>query len=238
MNILEEIVAKRKLSLQKAKELVSVEEITIQTQQATREVISLKQSLLSGKTSGIISEFKRASPSKGDININADVSLITKGYTYAGASGLSILTETEYFKGSGEDLKTAREVNPRIPILRKDFIVDPYQVHETKAMGADVMLLIAACLDKKTLKLLNNIAIELGLDVIFEIHEEQELDKIPDNNVIIGVNNRNLKTMEVDIENSMHIASRLNKDFVLIAESGLRGEDEIIALRSVGYKGF
>ncbi|MFV0506577.1 MAG: indole-3-glycerol phosphate synthase TrpC [Bacteroidales bacterium] len=238
MNILNKIVEKRRDSLQKTIDTIPLCEIKARAFAMNRAVNSLKDRLLLRDTAGIISEFKRASPSRGDINIYADVKTVTKGYVNAGASALSVLTEPEFFKGDIKDLTLAREENPSIPILRKDFIVDPYQVYETKAMGADVMLLIAACLDKNALKNLNSIAKSLSMEVIFEIHEESELDKLPDSDVIVGVNNRNLKTMEVDIEKSMTIASALNKHFVLIAESGLTGADEIRTLKKVGYKGF
>jgi len=198
---------------------------------------SLSAHLLQSNKAGIIAEFKRRSPSKGVINAGANVLETTSGYVKAGASALSVLTETDYFMGSDADLKTARSVN-RCPILRKDFIVDEYQVLETKALGADAILLIAACLDKQTIRDLHRLSRQLGLEVLFEIHGEEEIDKIPGGDVVVGVNNRNLRSMEVSLETSFSLAQLLGKGNVLVSESGLSSHLDLLALREAGYRGF
>ena len=199
--------------------------------------LSLKEHLQDVGKTGIIAEFKRASPSKGIINAEANVLYVTAGYRQGGASGLSILTEPTYFQGSDTDLSKARTVN-NIPILRKDFVIDEYQIIEAKALGADAILLIAACLDKQQARHLAEVARSLGLEVLFEIHAQEELDLLPSPDVLIGVNNRNLLTMEVQIETSFMMASLLSKDFVLVAESGLSQVSDLIELKKVGYTGF
>jgi len=185
---------------------------------------------------GIIAEFKRKSPSKGFINRDADVKDVTEAYTKFGASGLSVLTDNHFFGGSTADLVTARQ--NEIPILRKDFIIDQYQLFVSKAIGADVVLLIAACLSRTKLKRLAGYAKDLGLEVLLEIHEERELDHICDGIDIIGINNRNLKTFEVDIDRSIALSRRLPENMLKIAESGIRDADAVRKFRLEGYNGF
>ena len=201
------------------------------------DCVSLEQYITREDKSGIIAEFKRKSPAKGIINQYADVLETTIAYMQAGASALSVLTEPDYFMGKDQDLKIARNVN-YCPILRKDFIIDEYQVIETKAIGADAILLIGACLEKAALKNLYELARSLGLEVLFEINNIQELNKLPGNNLMIGVNNRNLATMKVDIQTSLDFANELSGDFVLISESGLSSAEDIIRLKKAGYSGF
>ncbi|TAE07944.1 MAG: indole-3-glycerol phosphate synthase TrpC [Bacteroidetes bacterium] len=199
--------------------------------------LSLKAYLQNPEKTGIIAEFKRKSPSKGIINAEANVVETTTGYARGGASGLSVLTEPSYFMGNDGDLCMAREAN-QIPILRKDFTTDEYQIIEAKALGADVILLIAACLEKEQARHLAEVAQSLGLEVLFEIHEKEELDKLPNDSVIIGVNNRSLKTFVVDIQTSFEMASILSQDFVLVSESGLSQASDLASLRQAGYTGF
>lgn len=199
--------------------------------------LSLKAYLQNPEKTGIIAEFKRKSPSKGIINAEANVVETTTGYARGGASGLSVLTEPSYFMGNDGDLCMAREAN-QIPILRKDFTTDEYQIIEAKALGADVILLIAACLEKEQARHLAQVAQSLGLEVLFEIHEKEELDKLPNDSVIIGVNNRSLKTFVVDIQTSFEMASILSQDFVLVSESGLSQASDLASLRQAGYTGF
>ena len=201
------------------------------------DCVSLEQYIIREDKSGIIAEFKRRSPSKGIINQYADVSETTIAYMQAGASALSVLTEPDYFMGKDQDLKIARNVN-YCPILRKDFIIDEYQVIETKAIGADAILLIGACLEKDILKNLYELARSLGLEVLFEINSIQELIKLPGDNLIIGVNNRNLKTMEVNIQTSLELADKISGDFVLVSESGLSSVEDIKRLKKAGFSGF
>ena len=188
--------------------------------------------------SGIISEFKRQSPSKGIINSTTDVETITKGYTEAGASMLSVLTEEKFFGGSMEYLKRARAVN-NIPILRKDFIVDEYQIVEAKAIGADAILLIAGCLELDEMKKLGELAFSLGLSVLMEVHDEEELNKCLNPFItLLGVNNRNLKTFEVSIETSISLAEQIPNEFIKVSESGLKDADTIKELKKYGFEGF
>lgn len=199
--------------------------------------VSLSHYLLREDKSGIIAEFKRKSPSKGIINQYADVLQTTLGYMQAGASALSVLTEEDYFMGKSEDLTIARNAN-FCPILRKDFVVDEYQIIEAKSIGADAILLIAAILSKTQLASFFQLAKSLGMEVLFEVHAVEELDKIPSEEVIIGVNNRNLKTMQVDIATSFKIADKLPKNTLLVSESGLTNATDIKQLKAAGYQGF
>jgi indole-3-glycerol phosphate synthase len=199
---------------------------------------SLKKHLLDPSSSGIIAEFKQKSPSKGVINAFATVEDVTQGYVRAGAAGLSVLTDFTWFGGSLDNLEKARLFNPGIPILRKDFLVDTYQLYESKAFGADIILLIAACLSADEAATLAGKATELGLEVVFEIHDEEELALIPLDADFVGVNNRNLKTMEVSLETSLRLAPLIPGQFLKISESGLSEPVSIKILRSVGYTGF
>jgi indole-3-glycerol phosphate synthase len=199
---------------------------------------SLKENLLVQCASGIIAEFKQKSPSKGVINATARVEEITRGYAAAGASGISVLTDLPFFGGSLANLVKARKANPGIPILRKDFIVDEYQLAEAKAFGADVVLLIAAALSRIQAEELAGKAGELDLEVLFEIHGEEELDLIPENAGFVGVNNRNLKTMEVSLETSFRLEPLIPDQYLKIAESGLSEPVHVRNLKAAGYKGF
>ena len=237
MNILDKIIATKKREVEHQKLIVSETELE-KYPLFGRKCNSLKYNLLSVGASGIIAEFKQKSPSKGEINYKAKVEEVTKAYVNAGASGLSVLTDYEYFGGTLADLAKTRETNPDIPILRKDFIIDSYQITEAKAYGADVILLIAACLEKSQALFLAKKAKDLGLDVLMEIHNKSELEIINDYVDIVGVNNRNLKTFQVDIETSVQLAKLIPEIFVKISESGLSGSVEIGYLKRHGFKGF
>src|SRR5699024_5523586 len=174
----------------------------------SRRCFSLKESIRNSEKTGIIAEFKRKSPSKDIINGRAKVEEVTEGYTENGASGLSVLTDNYFFAGSSEDLKIARTVNA-IPILRKDFVIDEYQIIEAKAMGADVILLIAECLSKEEIARFTRFAKELGLEVLLEMHSDKQLEKISIENDIIGINNRDLTNFTVDIGRSIALSNQL-----------------------------
>lgn len=235
MNILNHIIAYKKEEVAVRKLLVPEEELA-QSILFKRKCLSLKSNLLKGKDSGIIAEFKRRSPSKGYINENADINKVTASYTRYGASALSILTDNHFFGGSSEDLILARA--NKIPILRKDFIIDPYQLFATKAMGADVVLLIAACLSKTKLKQLAVLAKKLGMEVLLEIHNEKELGHICDEIDFVGINNRNLKDFKVDIMHSIKLSKKIPADKIKIAESGIDSIETINIFKEHGYKGF
>ena len=235
MNILEKIVEYKKTEVAQRKSRQSVTQLQ-QSEFFKKPIYSLKKFLSDDNKTGIISEFKRKSPSKGIINGNADVVKVTTAYTANGASGLSVLTDENFFGGSDEDLKKARINN--IPILRKDFIVDEYQIIESKSLGADVILLIAACLTIQQVKEFAACAKEIGLEVLLEIHNEEELKHICDEVDFVGVNNRNLKTFEVDINTSLRLIKQIPNDKLAIAESGISNVDTIITLKQAGFKGF
>ncbi len=198
---------------------------------------SLKSSLARKKASGIIAEFKRMSPSAGRINRNADPVDTTLGYMRAGATALSVLTDRKYFGGSRDDLMRAREVND-CPILRKEFILDPYQVLESKAIGADAILLIASVLDNSSVRELAGQARDLGLEVVLEVHNASELAYVNPWIDIIGVNNRDLEKMETDVQISIDLAGMIREEFVKISESGIHDPETIHFLRNMGYRGF
>ncbi|HCY97630.1 MAG TPA: indole-3-glycerol-phosphate synthase TrpC, partial [Polaribacter sp.] len=204
-----------------------------------RTVLSLKKSLLEVGSTGIIAEFKRQSPSKGIINDTSTIVDVTNGYLNANVAAQSILTDTSFFGGSMADLMEARVINQQKPILRKDFIVDAFQIVEAKAIGADAILLIASCLKAAELKNYGQLAIDLGLEVLYEVHTQEDLDKINDlDNKIIGINNRNLNTFEVDIENSIKLADQIPDTCIKISESGISDPKIIMGLKEFGFQGF
>lgn len=235
MNILETIIESKREEVKRKKTEKPVAELE-QTVLYARPVLSLKQFLLDDTRTGIIAEFKRKSPSKGIINDQVDVVEVTSAYASNGASCLSVLTDELFFGGSTEDLLKAR-IN-QIPILRKDFIVDEYQITEAKSMGADVILLIAACLTPAEVKQLAAFAKSLGLEVLLELHAEEELGHICEETEIVGINNRNLKTFEVDIERSLRMAKQIPADKIKVAESGISSVENILLFKENGFKGF
>jgi len=235
MDILETIVAHKKTEVAAAKAKVTIEDLKKQPF-FSRPTLSLKKFLLDETKTGIIAEFKRKSPSKGIINGNATVAEVTGAYAKHGASCLSVLTDEKFFGGTPADLIEARENN--IPILRKDFMIDTYQLYEARAMGADVILLIAACLTPQQVKEFAAVAKDLQLEVLLEIHNEDELQHICDEVDFVGVNNRNLKTFEVDINTSLKLIQYIPSHQLAIAESGISNVDTIVTLKRAGFKGF
>ncbi len=237
MTILDEINNHKRTEIAEAKSKVSVEELKA-SPYFLRKTNSLKAALLAKGASGVIAEFKTQSPSKGLINGEAEASEITAAYVAAGVSGLSVLTDDRFFGGSFEDLAKARWANPKTPILRKDFMLDPYQIYEAKAHGADVILLIAESLSKSLLLELTQTAKEIGLEVLVEVHSAEELEKLNPQVDLVGVNNRNLKTFAVDINTSVRLSEEIPAQFVKISESGISDPESIAQLRAAGFKGF
>ncbi|MFY7879388.1 MAG: indole-3-glycerol phosphate synthase TrpC [Lacibacter sp.] len=235
MNILDTIIAAKQIEVAERKKQRPLEQL-LQAELFQRKTFSLKEFLIDQSRTGIIAEFKRRSPSKGIINDQADVVSVTNSYVANGASALSILTDESFFGGSTADLEAARIHH--IPILRKDFIVDAYQIAEAKAMGADVILLIAACLTPKEVQDLASYAKSLHLEVLLELHDEAELEHICDETELVGINNRNLKTFEVDIERSLNMAKRISDSKLKIAESGIRSVDDVLMFKQQGFQGF
>ena len=199
--------------------------------------VSLKEYLLRPDKSGIIAEFKRSSPSKGMINEYASVEKTSIGYMQAGASALSVLTDDRFFGGSNGDLTTARQYN-YCPVLRKDFIIDEYQIIEAKSIGADAILLIAAALDSERVAQLAELAHSLGLEVVLELHQQDELDCLCEHVDVVGVNNRDLKDFSVRISRSIELFPLIPSDFVRISESGIHRAETVAQLRDVGFQGF
>lgn len=236
MTILEKIIETKKNELEIVKKTIPIEELK-KLPNFERKSISLVDRL-KNSSHGIIAEHKRKSPSKSIINDSISINEIITGYNNANVCGISVLTDKDYFGGSLNDLRNARKLT-NIPILRKEFIIDEYQIIEAKANGADVILLIAACLEKDQIKSFSSLAKEIGLEVLIEIHDENELKKcLTDTIDIIGVNNRNLKTFEVDINTSIKLSNMIPKKFTKISESGISNYNEIIKLRKYGFKGF
>ncbi len=236
MNILDKIIAHKRKELASFSGLISVKDLE-KRKTFNREIISLSEFLIDKNKTGIIAEFKRKSPSRGIINSEVSVVEVTSGYFREGASGVSVLTDNHFFGGSSADLLLARG-NSIFPILRKDFIIDEYQIVESKALGADAILLIAAALTRQEILNLARSARSLGLEVLLELHDQAELNKINRYINIVGVNNRNLKTFEVDTDISVKIADKIPAGFLKISESGITSLQTIRSLKDAGYDGF
>ncbi|HEY5405865.1 MAG TPA: indole-3-glycerol phosphate synthase TrpC [Ginsengibacter sp.] len=235
MNILDTIIAKKKIEVAEKKKSVSISELE-RGPFFKNEALSFKEFLLRDDKTGIIAEYKRKSPSKGIINGTAAVTEVTAAYAKYGASGISVLTDEEFFGGSLNDLMEAT-IN-EIPLLRKDFIIDEYQLLESKAYGAEIILLIAACLTTGEVHSLASFAKNIGLNVLLEIHNEQELAHICNDVDVVGVNNRDLKTFTVDINRSIELSKKIPADKIKISESGIDNVESIKLLKEYGFKGF
>lgn len=236
MNMLEKIISHKQTEVEKLKAKKPVSKLE-KSRYFGRTTYPLNHFVLDKNKTGIIAEFKRKSPSKGIINAISTLEEVTTGYFRSGASALSILTDHEFFGGSAGDLTRARGMNP-IPILRKDFIIDSYQILEAKSIGADAILLIAAALNKKQTKEFARMARSLQLQVLLEIHQAGELDHLNEFVDLVGVNNRDLSTFRVDTELSVQLAHLIPNDFVKISESGITSPATIKRLKGCGYQGF
>lgn len=237
MNILDQIIEHKRKEVSDRKELYPVKFLEQSIYFGTQPV-SLKKYIQRDDKSGIIAEIKRKSPSKGVINSYISVERTSIGYMQAGASALSVLTDKQFFGGSNEDLTIARKYN-FCPILRKDFTIDEYQIIEAKSIGADAILLIAAALEPSRLRSLASFAHTFGLEVLLEVHNEDELNGSLDAGAdLIGVNNRNLKTFELSIEVSKRLAPLIQTAVVKVSESGIESVQAILELKKFGYQGF
>ena len=233
-NILDQIIERKKQEVADSKSAVSLQQLK-ESEFFGRETFSLEESLK--YKSGIIAEFKRKSPSKGIINDKADVLEVVKSYETSGASGISILTDSDFFGGSFADvLKARKEID--IPILRKDFMIDEYQFYEAKSIGADVVLLIAACLSVNQVQEFTELSHQLGLEVLLEIHTEDELIHFNKNIDLVGINNRNLKDFKVDLQHSVNLKNLLPKGTLSVAESGIYSVEDFEFLKEKGFDGF
>ncbi|MBD0779793.1 indole-3-glycerol phosphate synthase TrpC [Maribacter sp. ANRC-HE7] len=236
MNILDKIVKDKRIEVNLRKGLIPLSQLEASVL-FDRDSASLAHALRNS-TTGIIAEHKRRSPSKSVINQDLNVQDVAKGYEQAGVCGMSVLTDGKYFGGSLDDLLLARAA-VKMPLLRKEFIIDTYQIIEAKAYGADVILLIAAILSKAEIKTFSELAKSLGLDVLLEVHNEEELHKsIMPSLDMLGVNNRNLKTFDVSLETSKELSEIIPDDFVKVSESGISSIEAIKELRPYGYQGF
>ena len=237
MTILDKIVLRKKEEIAQAKQQVSVKQLE-QGPHFNRNPYSLKEFMLDKHRTGIIAEFKRRSPSKGVINDKVTVADVTTAYAAAGASALSVLTDTDFFGGHTNDLLEARASNT-VPILRKDFMIDEYQLLEAKALGADIILLIAAILTPAEIRSMSSVAKSLGLSVLLEVHNREELDRsICTDLDAIGVNNRNLADFTVNIQTSFDLVNRIPNEFLKISESAISAADTIQDLKEAGFNGF
>ncbi len=236
MNILDKIIAHKVKEVAERKALYPAKLLENSIYFPTPSV-SLKKYIQREDKSGIIAEFKRQSPSKGPINLYAGVEKVSIGYMQGGASALSVLTDSHFFGGKNADLTEARKFN-FCPILRKDFVVDEYQIIEAKSIGADAVLLIAECLDKSQVAALASFAQSLGLEVLLEIHSKEQLDKLAEGVDLLGVNNRDLTSFELSLATSMELADSIPAELVRVSESGLNDPQSIIQLKDYGFEGF
>ena len=240
-DILEEIVAHKRKELKELKGILPLHDLVEKVEEYLandkRQTLSMRQSLAESD-SGIIAEFKRRSPSKGWIKEDGEPTVIPPSYAENGAAALSILTDEKFFGGRLNFIQQARPLVPRTPILRKDFIIDEYQLLQARQIGADAVLLIAACLSKQKCKELARKAHALGLETLLEVHSEPELEYVGDNIDMVGVNNRNLGTFHTDVQNSYRLANLLPKDYLLVSESGISNPLTVRELRQVGFRGF
>jgi len=237
MNILDKIIAKKKTEVEAAKNEVSIEQLH-RYPLFERDCFSLKKYVLDAGKTGIIAEFKRASPSKGTINDRSALFDVVKGYERAGASAISVLTDRQFFQGSLQDLQAARQA-VNLPLLRKDFVIDPYQIAEAKAHGADIILLIAAALQAKEVADMARYAHSLGLNVLLEVHNEEELkaNTWPEIDAI-GVNNRNLKDFTVSVQHSLDLVDKIPDTYMKVSESGISEPSTINRLKQAGFNAF
>ncbi len=236
MNILQKIIKQKKPKIEQLKTTIPVS-VLEKSDFFVRSCLSMRSALQKQSASGIIAEFKRKSPSKGFINQFAQADEVTKGYAQAGASGVSVLTDTEFFAGNNKDLSAVRKYL-NIPVLRKDFIFDEYQIIEAKSIGADVILLIAEVLTKTQIRQFVRLAHSLGLEVLMELHDIDQLPKISDEIDMIGINNRNLKTFEVSIQHSIQMRNQLPNGFVYVSESGIKSPRDVQMLKKHQFQGF
>ncbi|MCU0420989.1 MAG: indole-3-glycerol phosphate synthase TrpC [Cyclobacteriaceae bacterium] len=237
MDILDEIIANKHQEVAERKELFPLRllERSLYFESPT---VSLRKYVTRPDKSGIIAEIKRKSPSKGAINPHISVEKVSIGYMQAGASALSVLTDTPFFGGSNDDLTTARKFN-FCPILRKDFVVDEYQIVEAKSIGADAILLIAASLSPGQIRTFAELAHRLGMEVLLEVHSKEELQRNQEAPVdLMGVNNRDLKTFRVDVTLSKELAAAMPRGTVAVSESGLDSPQAVADLMAYGYQGF
>jgi len=238
--ILKKILSRKAVEVAERKQLVALSDIKAKAVDAnpTRGFVKAIENKLAQKQSAVIAEIKRASPSKGVIRENFYPEEIAKSYEKGGAACLSVLTDIDFFQGSDNYLKQARAAT-RLPVLRKDFTIDPYQIYEARVLGADCILLIVSALGHQQLTDLNNLALEIGLDVLIEVHDEAELHRaLATGNKLIGINNRNLHTFETSLDTTFNLLDLIPKDRVVVTESGIHTVDHVKAMRGHNVNAF
>lgn len=236
-NILEKIAATKRMEVEAMKRLIPAEALREHAGNVARTALSMRDSIL-GQETAVIAEHKRRSPSKGEIFPMSEAGEIASSYAANGAAAMSVLTDTPYFGGSTADLAVARMSAPALPLLRKEFIVDEYQLYQARIYGADAVLLIVAMTGDEDTRRLNDVAHEIGLQTLVEIHTPEEAAFVPADADMAGINNRDLASFSTDISNSARLIDRLPSGIVKIAESGIRTPDDVRRLKSVGFDGF
>ncbi len=239
-DILKKIVARKEQEIAEARQRISLEQLrdSLTDKSPPRGFVAALKKKIAAGYPGVIAEIKKASPSKGVLREDFRPADIARSYAAHGAACLSVLTDVDFFQGSPEYLKQARAACD-LPVIRKDFIIDPYQVYEARAMEADCILLIVACLDDARLASLNELAMNLGMDVLIEVHDEQELRRaLQVSNPMIGINNRNLRTFEVSLDTTLGMLDRIAADKLVITESGILTPEDVSSMREHGVQGF
>jgi indole-3-glycerol phosphate synthase len=230
---LDKIVKEKQKELEERQKAMPIAELKDAIEQKPAPIDLAKE--LKGEGISLIAEIKRASPSKGDLNVNLDAVALAKTYADNGAAAISVLTEKNYFKGSGQDLEAVKNALPNVPVLRKDFILDPYQLYEARVWGADAVLLIAAILDDSALKELITLSHRLGMHCLIEVHDENELKRaLKCDAKLIGINNRNLQTLEVDINVTKKLRPLIPPECLVVSESGIKSQEDIEKLKAWG----
>ncbi|MGX2041166.1 indole-3-glycerol phosphate synthase TrpC [Methylocaldum sp. MU1018] len=239
-DILQKILARKAEEITERRSHAPLEELRRRAQaaDAPRGFVRALRSKIETGTAAVIAEIKKASPSKGVMRPDFRPADIARSYAAHGAACLSVLTDRDFFQGSEEYLKEARRVCP-LPVLRKDFMIDPYQVYEARAIGADCILLIAAALSDETMRELSDIAVDLGMDVLVEVHDAAELERalrldLP----LVGINNRNLRTFETRLDTTLDLLERIPRDYLVVTESGIHTPEDVSLMRRHGVHAF
>lgn len=233
-DILKKIIKRKQEEIAERSQRINIKELesTLTSASPVRGFVNSIQTKINNDQPAVIAEIKKASPSKGVLREDFKPAEIAKSYEQGGAACLSVLTDIDFFQGSDEYLKQARSACS-LPVIRKDFIIDPYQVVEARSMGADCILLIVAALDDARLKELNDFAHQLGMDVLIEVHDKAELERaLPLNNKLIGINNRNLRTFEVSLDTTLDLLDMISDDRIVVTESGIFTQEDVVLMRN------
>ncbi|MDE5881197.1 MAG: indole-3-glycerol phosphate synthase TrpC [Muribaculaceae bacterium] len=236
-NILQRIAATKRREVEAMKDVIPEAMMRRLAEDCKRETLDMSGRIRLSPV-GIIAEHKRRSPSKGEISPMSDVASVARAYASNRAAAMSVLTDTPYFGGSLEDLAVARKAAPTLPLLRKEFIVDDYQIYQARAYGADAVLLIASMISGEEIRRLNDLAHSLGMQTLVELHTLEEMKSLPSDADMVGVNNRDLTSFNTDLRNAFHMASSLPENMLKVAESGIKTPQDLCRLREAGFNGF